>query len=70
MIEALAEDRRRSQQPSLFSYYGASNPAEFFAVVSEVFFEQPRHMAAMHPLLYEELRNLYRVDPASWAVPL
>ena len=55
-----------TQQPSLFSYYGASNPAEFFAVVSEVFFEQARAMAAMHPALYEELRRLYRVDPASW----
>ena len=54
------------QQPSLLSYYGATNPAEFFAVVSEVFFEQPREMAAMHPALYEELRAFYRVDPSSW----
>ena len=55
-----------TQQPSLFSYYGASNPAEFFAVVSEVFFEQPREMAAMHPALYLELRSLYHVDPLTW----
>jgi hypothetical protein len=55
-----------TQQPSLFSYYGASNPAEFFAVVSEVFFEQPREMAAMHPALYAELRSLYHVDPLTW----
>jgi len=54
------------QQPSLFSYYGATNPAEFFAVVSEVFFEQPQRMAAEHPALYGELARLYRVDPASW----
>jgi hypothetical protein len=53
-------------QPSLFSYYGATNPAEFFAVVSEVFFEQSRGMAALHPVLYDELRTLYRVDPSSW----
>ncbi|MGH8674389.1 MAG: zinc-dependent peptidase [Burkholderiales bacterium] len=52
--------------PALFSYYGTTNPAEFFAVVSEVFFEQPRAMASMHPALYEELRKLYRIDPASW----
>ena len=53
-------------EPSLFSFYGATSPAEFFAVVSEVFFEQPREMAAMHPALYGELRTLYRVDPSSW----
>ena len=55
-----------TQQPSLISYYGATNPAEFFAVVSEVFFEQPREMAALHPALYEELRALYRIDPSSF----
>jgi MtfA peptidase len=54
-------------EPSLLSYYGATDPAEFFAVVSEVFFEQPRSLASMHPALYGELRNLYRVDPLSWA---
>ena len=53
-------------QPSLFSTYGATDPAEFFAVVSEVFFEQPREMAALHPSLYDELRILYRVDPLAW----
>ena len=53
-------------QPSLFSYYGATNPAEFFAVVSEVFFEQAREMAALHRELYDELRTLYRVDPLNW----
>ena len=53
-------------QPSLFSYYGATHPAEFFAVVSEVFFEQSREMAALHPALYGELGTFYRVDPSSW----
>ena len=53
-------------EPSLISHYGAANPAEFFAVVSEVFFEQPREMAAMHPALYAELETLYRCDPAGW----
>ena len=52
--------------PTLFNGYGATDPAEFFAVVSEVFFEQPQRMAAEHPALYAELRELYRVDPASW----
>jgi hypothetical protein len=52
-------------EPTLFSHYGATNPAEFFAVVSEVFFEQPREMAALHPELYEELRTFYRFSPAT-----
>ena len=52
--------------PTLFNAYGATDPAEFFAVVSEVFFEQPQRMAAGHPALYAELRSLYRVDPATW----
>ncbi len=66
-----AEYARLQQQisigePSLLNQYGATSPAEFFAVVSEVFFEQPREMEAAHPALYGELRSLYRVDPSSW----
>ena len=53
-------------EPSLFSAYGATSPAEFFAVASEIFFEQPREMAAMHPVLYGELAMLYRLDPRDW----
>ena len=54
------------QQPSLLSYYGATDPAEFFAVSSEVFFEQPGEMDAHHPALYRELRDLYCVDPRAF----
>ena len=55
------------QLPSLFSYYGATAPAEFFAVATEVFFEQGARMAAQYPELYAQLRELYRVDPRLWA---
>jgi hypothetical protein len=51
---------------TLLSPYGATEPAEFFAVASEVFFEQSQRMAAEHPALYEELRRFYCVDPANW----
>ena len=51
---------------TLFSEYGATDPAEFFAVISEVFFEQPQRMADEHPALYRELTLLYRLDPLSW----
>jgi Mlc titration factor MtfA (ptsG expression regulator) len=53
-------------EPALLDFYGATSPAEFFAVASEAFFERPREMAALHPALFGELRALYRVDPATW----
>jgi Mlc titration factor MtfA (ptsG expression regulator) len=52
--------------PSLFSDYGATNPGEFFAVISEVFFEQPALFAEAHPALYQELSQFYQLDPLSW----
>ncbi len=58
--------RAAHTQASLFSDYGATDPAEFFAVISEVFFEQPQRMATEHPALYRELTQLYRLDPLSW----
>lgn len=51
---------------SLFDYYGATDPAEFFAVISEVFFTKATDFAAFHPALYRELAGYYRLDPASW----
>jgi Mlc titration factor MtfA (ptsG expression regulator) len=60
------QHRSDGDPPSLFSSYGATSPAEFFAVVSEVFFEQPGPLAAFHPALYHELRDFYRVDPQTW----
>lgn len=44
--------------------YGATNPAEFFAVITEMFFEKPRALKQRHPELYEELAAFYRQDPA------
>ena len=53
-------------EPSLFSDYGATDPGEFFAVISEVFFEQPAAMCGAHPALYRELSQFYQLDPLSW----
>lgn len=50
---------------TLISGYGATNPAEFFAVVTECFFERPRGLQLQHPELYEQLAAFYRQDPAS-----
>lgn len=51
--------------PTLLDKYGATNPAEFFAVVTEYFFEQPVQLKERHPQLYEELKLYYGQDPAS-----
>ncbi len=55
-----------AELPTLLSHYGASHPAEFFAVASEVFFEQPQPLNEAHPSLYAELRSFYAVDPLGW----
>src|SRR3954468_10013182 len=39
--------------PTLLDDYGATNPAEFFAVITESFFERPRALKRFHPALYK-----------------
>jgi Mlc titration factor MtfA (ptsG expression regulator) len=60
------QDQVQRCEQGLFNHYGAQSPAEFFAVVTEVFIEQGAEMAEHHPALYQELRGYYKVDPASW----
>lgn len=52
---------------TVLSAYGATNRAEFFAVATESFFTRPGVLQASHPVLYAELREFYRQDPAAWA---
>ncbi|MDB5850161.1 MAG: hypothetical protein JWP29_3913 [Rhodoferax sp.] len=68
LAEAFAHLQAMERQglPSLLSHYGATNPAEFFAVASEVFFEQPAQLAEAYPALFREFSAFYRVDPMSW----
>jgi Mlc titration factor MtfA (ptsG expression regulator) len=54
---------------TLMDAYGAKNPAEFFAVATECFFEKPEDMSRKHPRLYEQLKEFYRQDPAQWVAP-
>ncbi|MEJ5996030.1 M90 family metallopeptidase [Pedobacter sp. Du54] len=42
--------------------YALTNEAEFFAVVSEYFFEQPEILKDKHPALYERLSNIFSQD--------
>lgn len=59
-------EANRQGETTFLDPYGASSPAEFFAVVTEHFFEQPRQMLRRHRLLYEQLKRFYRQDPAHW----
>lgn len=44
-------------------HYAATSPAEFFAVLSEVFFERPRILCEYYPRVYAQLHLFYRQDP-------
>jgi MtfA peptidase len=52
---------------SFLNAYGATNEAEFFAVATEQFFDQPRLLMEHAPDLYRVLREYYRQDPSARA---
>jgi len=46
--------------------YGATNPAEFFAVATETFFEKASQLEEARPKIYRQLASYYGLDPAKW----
>jgi MtfA peptidase len=44
--------------------YAAEHPSEFFAVISEAFFQEPKETRRRYPDFYEQLKIFYRQDPA------
>lgn len=54
-----------SETPTILDPYGATAPAEFFAVASEAFFVKPDTMQTAHESLYRLLQRFYRQDPAA-----
>jgi Mlc titration factor MtfA (ptsG expression regulator) len=70
--EVLSRDYANLRAEALFGehgvldHYGATSPAEFFAVATESYFEQPWRLAARHPALYAEFLKYFRVDPREW----
>jgi len=58
--------RVRAGEEGLISAYGATDPAEFFAVVSELYFERPDALRREHPALYAQIGQVYRTDPTAW----
>jgi MtfA peptidase len=45
--------------------YAAEHPSEFFAVISEAFFENARETRRRYPAVYEQLKAFYKQDPAA-----
>ena len=45
--------------------YASENPAEFFAVISEVFFEMPETLLEKFPEVYQQLKLFYKQDPVA-----
>jgi MtfA peptidase len=50
-------------EATLVDPYASEHPAEFFAVLSESFFEQPQIVAREYPELYALMTDYYRQDP-------
>lgn len=46
--------------------YGATEPAEFFAVLTEAFFQTPASLKASQPAVFGALKDYYRLDPTSF----
>jgi len=66
--EALGHSAQRHQK-SFLDPYGATAPAEFFAVLTETFFELPFELEHFHPDLFEQLLRFYQTDPRLWYPP-
>ncbi|HPO17187.1 MAG TPA: zinc-dependent peptidase [Candidatus Hydrogenedentes bacterium] len=62
--QRVIDDQKRGF-PTLIGRYGAQSPSEFFATMTECFFEIPHALRAQHPEAYKLLREFYQQDPAS-----
>ena len=58
------KQRTEKGKRSFLDAYAATNEAEFFAVATEQFFDQPRLMIKHSPDLYQVLKKYYCQDPS------
>ena len=61
----LLKDVKRRRK-TVLDDYAATNPAEFFAVATESFFEESIKLKDRHPDLYQVLSQYYKQDPAQF----
>lgn len=55
-----------SESAHMIDSYAATNPEEFFSVICETFFVRPDTLYYAYPLVYGELKQLFRLDPFLW----
>jgi Mlc titration factor MtfA (ptsG expression regulator) len=55
--------RIEAEEPTRLDPYAATDPAEFFAVMSEAFFQTPTLLYADYQAVYEQLQRFYRQEP-------
>jgi Mlc titration factor MtfA (ptsG expression regulator) len=63
--QQLCYDVQRSKK-TVMNSYGTTNPAEFFAVATETFFEKPQQLFKKYPELYAQLQRYYQLNPLQW----
>jgi Mlc titration factor MtfA (ptsG expression regulator) len=66
-VDAAEESGEEAYESLLIDPYAAENPGEFFAVMSETFFETPQILRQAYPELYAQMSRFYRQDPAERA---
>ncbi|VAW78270.1 hypothetical protein MNBD_GAMMA12-1187 [hydrothermal vent metagenome] len=59
-------DKLEQGEETVIDSYGATSPAEFFAVVSEMYFAAPKLLVENHLPLYLQLDEFYQLDPVRW----
>jgi Mlc titration factor MtfA (ptsG expression regulator) len=59
------KDQAQRGKKTFMDAYGSINEAEFFAVATEQFFDQPLVMTRHAPELYRVLKEYYRQDPVA-----
>ena len=63
-LSDIARKNRDWGKYKLIGEYAATNEAEFFAVITERFYESPQSLKKHFPELYDELKQFYHIDPA------
>jgi len=63
--EELIKDIRANRKVDI-DEYGATNEAEFFAVITEAFFEKSLILKKTHEEIYNEMKEYFKIDPAEW----
>jgi Mlc titration factor MtfA (ptsG expression regulator) len=64
-VDAYDETEDIDEDAFAIDPYAAEHPSEFFAVLSEAFFEIPHVVLAEYPEVYAQFKLFYRQDPAT-----